>query len=160
MTHLWYRLLPADNHKSIFENKKKCCGTPGESDPLLGLLDEQVVDEVPCRGAGRCQPAAVRGEPQRLLDDVAEPSRRRGAGGRRPPWSHCHQAGGRQGGEARALPHPSHHRARRSSCHHQACCILAIAAVGWRLRSRAGWSPRLPLPSLAGLTCSFRVWQW
>jgi hypothetical protein len=59
------------HHKSIFENKKHR-GAPCERDPLLGLLDQQVVDEVQCHGAGRHRPATVGGESQRLLDDVAE----------------------------------------------------------------------------------------
>ncbi|BAS92948.1 Os05g0237501, partial [Oryza sativa Japonica Group] len=43
-------------------------GAPGEGDPLVGLLDEQAADEVTRDGAG----AAVGGEAERLLDDVAE----------------------------------------------------------------------------------------
>jgi hypothetical protein len=55
-----------------FSKIKKCRGAPGECDPLLGLLDQQAVDEVLCCGAGHHRPTTVRGEPQRLLDDIAE----------------------------------------------------------------------------------------
>jgi hypothetical protein len=71
MSHLWYRLLLVDTINQ-FLKIKKATGTPGERDPLLGLLDQHAVNEVPCRSTGRRQPATVRGEPQRLLDDVAE----------------------------------------------------------------------------------------
>jgi hypothetical protein len=64
-------LLSADTINQ-FLKIKKCCGTPGERDPLLGLLDQQVVDEVPCHGAGRRRPATIGGELERLLDDIAE----------------------------------------------------------------------------------------
>jgi hypothetical protein len=60
------------HHKSIFKNNKNTVAPPGERDPLLGLLDQQAVDEVPCHGADHRRPATVGGEPQRLLDDVAE----------------------------------------------------------------------------------------
>jgi hypothetical protein len=156
MSHLWHRLLPADTTNQ-FSKIKKRRDAPGERDPLLGLLDEQVVDEVPCRGAGRRR-SAVGGEPQRLLDDVAELLRRRRASGHALRLSRRKEAaleplpsGGCRGGKAHAPPHPSHRHARRSSCHRQARHILAIAAVGWRPGLRVGWSPRSPLPSLAGL---------
>jgi hypothetical protein len=69
------------HHKSIFENIKKHRGAPGEHDPLLGLLDKQAVDEVRCRSASRHWSAVVGGESQRLLDDIAEPSRHHRASG-------------------------------------------------------------------------------
>jgi hypothetical protein len=71
MSHLWYRLLPADTINQILKIKK-CHGAPSERDPLLRLLDHQTIDEVPCHGTGRRWPTIVGGEPQRLLDDVAE----------------------------------------------------------------------------------------
>jgi hypothetical protein len=71
MSHLWYRLLLADIVNQFLKIKKYRCA-PGERDPFLGLLDQQAVDEVSCRGARRRRPATVRGEPQRLLNDVAE----------------------------------------------------------------------------------------
>jgi hypothetical protein len=71
MSHLWYWLLPADTINQFLKIKKRR-GAPGECDLLLGLLDQQAVDEVPCRGAGCRRPVTVGGEPQRLLDDIAE----------------------------------------------------------------------------------------
>jgi hypothetical protein len=54
---------------SLYCRKSTGSGTDGG----VMLLDEQAVDEVPHGGVGGCRPAAAgRGEPQRLLDDVAE----------------------------------------------------------------------------------------
>jgi hypothetical protein len=105
--------------------------------------------------------AAVRGEPQRLLDDVAEPSRRRREGGRRPPWTHRRQAGGRRGGEARRVaasypsscpllllpsPSPLHPRHRR----HRVEAEVARRVEPEVAFAFSRWS----------VTRSFCVWQW
>jgi hypothetical protein len=62
MSYLWYGLLLVDTINPFLKIKKHR-GTPGERDPFLGPLDQQAVDEVPCRSAGYRRPTTVGGEP-------------------------------------------------------------------------------------------------
>jgi hypothetical protein len=150
MTYLWYRLLPADNHKSIFENKKNVVAPLMKAIRFWGSLTSRVwmryhtavlVAASPPLSEGNHSGCSMMLQSRRAAVEQEE-------GGRLGAVA-IKQEGVRVGKlpplllPSPSLLHPRHRRRRvEAEVTHRVEPKVALAFSCW------------------SVTCSFRVWQW